>query len=127
MKIFTGCDIVRIDRFLPLLSNTSFLDKCFTRHEQMYCFHKASPAQHFAARFAGKEAIIKALSGYRIRFGIGQIEIRNHESGKPYVEFHGNAVSPIPLPKTFSVDISLSHDGDYAMASALFYVIEEGT
>ncbi|HJJ35925.1 MAG TPA: holo-ACP synthase [Methanocorpusculum sp.] len=122
MKIFTGCDIVRISRFSDLLSDTHFLDRCFTRAEQEYCFAKANPAQHFAARFAGKEAVLKALSGIDVRYFIGNLEIVVAESGRPSMVFHGNAVSQEQLPPDLTADISLSHDGEYAMATAVVYI-----
>ena len=123
MKIFTGCDIVRISRFSDLLSDTHFLDRCFTKDEQEYCFAKTAPAQHFAARFAGKEAILKALSGIDVRYFIGNLEIVVLNSGRPAMVFHGDAVSKEQLPPNLKTDISLSHDGEYAMATAVVYIL----
>lgn len=122
MQVFTGCDIVRISRFSDLLSDAHFLDRCFTKTEQEYCFSKVSPAQHFAARFAGKEAILKALAGIDVRYFIGNIEIVIAESGRPSVVFYGDAVSAAKLPGELRTDISLSHDGEYAMATAVIYL-----
>jgi len=122
VKIFTGCDIVRISRFSDHLSDSHFLDRCFTKTEQDYCFAKVSPAQHFAARFAGKEAILKALSAIDVLYDIGSLEIAVTDSGRPFIMFHGNAVSKVQLPSNMGTDISLSHDGEYAMATAVVYL-----
>jgi len=121
VKVFTGCDIVRISRFSDLLSDSHFLDRCFTKAEQNYCFGKTTPAQHFAARFAGKEAILKALSGLAVRFDIRSLEIIVTDVGRPVIMFHGNAVSKVQLPANMRADLSLSHDGEYAMATAVVY------
>lgn len=124
MKLFTGCDIVRIARFADHLADTRFLDHCFSRAEQDYCFSCALPAQHLAARFAGKEAVLKALSGMGVRYDIRQIEIINEPSGRPSVRFHGPAVSDVQMPDKWTADISLSHDGEYAMATAIVYLLD---
>lgn len=121
MKVYAGCDIVRISRFSDLLSDAHFLDRCFTKAEQDYCFAKAAPAQHFAARFAGKEAMLKALSGLDIRYDIGTLEIVVADSGRPSMVFHGPAASHAQLPSNLRTDLSLSHDGEYAMATAVVY------
>ncbi len=122
MRLFTGCDIVQIERFSEHLSDVRFLDKCFTEEEQKYCFAKSSPAQHFAARFAGKEAVLKALSGLDVRYGIGHVEIVISSTGRPAVEFIGEAISEKKLPPELIADLSLSHDGEYAMATAVVYL-----
>lgn len=116
MKFKTGVDIVEISRFsIQLLSNQTFLNLCFTPLEQTYCLSKANPAQHFAARFAAKEAVIKALSGFSLYLEHKKIEIGNNTDGRPYVIF----LTDDPLFNTVTVDISLSHSD----ASAIAFVI----
>ena len=117
MKIVTGCDIIRIERFTPYLNDTRFLNRCFTETEQKYCFEKVRPEVHFAARFAGKEAVLKALSGFDLRYPIGSLEILHETSGRPSVRILEDAV-----PAGLSIDVSLSHDGEYAAASAVAYL-----
>ena len=120
MKLFTGCDIVRTGRFIPHLDDKRFLDRCFTEAEQTYCFGKVNPEIHFAARFAGKEAVLKALSGLGLRYPIGAVEILNEPSGRPMVGILCESV-----PKGLCIDVSLSHDGEYAAASAVVCSSEE--
>ena len=61
MKV--GLDVIEIDRIRrTLLRHASFRDRCFTMAERAYCDSRPNPAQHYAARFAGKEAVGKALA-----------------------------------------------------------------
>ena len=109
-----GIDCVNISRFDDkLLSNNKFLEKVFTKTEILYCKKKAKPSQHFAVRFAGKEAVIKALSHYDVNVPFNQIEISNDERGIPSVRIlNGNL-------NHFDIKISLSHSIEIAIAVAL--------
>ena len=83
MTFRVGVDIVSINRFEEdVLLSQSFLDRCFTSTEQRYCFSQSRPSQHFAVRVAGKEAVLKALSGFNLRLDFNRIEITNEMSGK---------------------------------------------
>src|SRR3989344_2686453 len=95
-----------------------FLKKVYTKNELDYCFWKAVPAQHLAVRFAGKEAVLKALGGLGLPFvGHNTIEIFNNDRGAPQVRFCGHKNF-----KKLSVKISLSHCRDKALA---FVVIKK--
>ncbi len=110
-------EIVRIDRIIQRYGR-KFLDRMFTQKEQEYCarFHK--PAQHFAARFAAKEAIVKALgTGLRDGMSWTDIEISNNEQGKPIVLFSNDMLNRFNDPK---VIVSLSHSKEYATAVAIW-------
>ena len=117
-SIFSGVDIVTISRFneSKTISKT-FLNLCFSPSEQTYCLSKANPAQHFAARFAAKEAVIKALSGMDLYLERNKIEVYLKENGRPYLRFHTDNQT-IRCLKT---DISLSHSETSAIAFVLIY------
>lgn len=106
-----GIDMVDIGNFkkLPLKSNTNFYKKIFTTMEIAYCGSKANPYQHFAARFAAKEAIIKAC-GLKLKDLIN-IEIINNKDGAPSAKVKG---------KLGKFLISLSHTKNEAIAIALW-------
>lgn len=81
-----GVDIAEVQRFrkLPYKSNSDFYKKIFTEAEIKYCSSKDDPYPHFTARFAAKEAVLKALSStiYKIK----GIEILNKNNGAPFVK-----------------------------------------
>ena len=114
-----GVDIESIARFREknLDSDSLFLNKIFTQSELAYCFSKIDSAPHLAARYAGKEAILKALSSLtKARPNPSmykQIEIYSRKDGAPQVrvhEKHGEGVE---------VYLSLSHSQDQAIAFAI--------
>ena len=113
VTLFIGVDIESIPRFnSPILKSERFLNLCFTPSEQQYCLSKSNPAQHFAVRFAGKEAVIKALSGMGLYLERNKIEILNQENGRPYLIFHTDNQDILQLKS----DISLSHSDTSAIA-----------
>lgn len=117
-SIFTGVDLVTISRFYaPTAQKQSFLNLCFTPHEQAYCFSKADPAPHFAARFAAKEAVIKALSGLDLYLERNRIEVFNNEIGRPYLIFNTDNDKILSLKS----DISISHTETSAIAFVILY------
>lgn len=108
-----GVDIVEITRVARLIRNRQFLRRVFTPQEVTYCMSKKHRAQHFAVRFAAKEAVWKALGDPRL--GHRDIGITNRHSGEPRV--------CLPSPwahKAARLTISLSHGTDYAVAVALY-------
>lgn len=115
----TGIDIVDITRFERLLEegNVRLFQRLFTVNEQEYCAGKARSAQHYALRFAAKEAFLKAC-GLGLREGLTwhDVEVVNDTLGKPELRLHGKAqqiFTDMDLSKTF---VSLSHDGNFAVA-----------
>ena len=118
----TGIDIVDISRFERLLNegNDRLFVRLFTPHEIEYCAGKARSAQHYALRFAAKEAFLKAC-GLGLREGMTwqDVEVVNDTLGKPDLRLHGKAMqlfSDNRLSKTF---VSLSHDGSFAVAMVI--------
>lgn len=107
-----GVDCVEVCRFdYKTLQNKRLLKKIFTKNEINYCSKKAKPSQHFAARFAGKEAIIKALSGRAV--GYNMIEIVNNNKGVPAAKILSSGLDNL------NIKISLSHTKEMAMAFAV--------
>lgn len=118
-KISVGVDIEDISRFEELnrVKNRIFLNKIFTKRELDYCFSKARPASHLAARFSGKEAIIKALSSIELNnISYNYIEILNDKQGTPRVHLLGN----IKI-KSIQIELSLSHCQDKAVAFVVLF------
>ena len=112
-RIGIGVDIENIDRFVGLdrTQGRSLLDKIFTQSEIEYCYSKREPASHLAARFAGKESVVKATysmgkSGINYR----DIEIVNNKDGVPEVRIDK------PGFHNIQVKLSLSHCSDKAIA-----------
>jgi holo-[acyl-carrier protein] synthase len=118
-----GIDIIEIDRIRDIIERHGdrFLDRVFTAGEIAYCSSKKIPFQHFAARFAAKEAFSKAIAtGWRGEFRWKDIEVSNNEMGRPSVTVHGNLAGSLGIEK---VHISLSHSDNAVVA---FVVIESG-
>lgn len=121
MKIACGTDIIEVKRIQSAIENKNdkFLNKIYTSSEIQYCNNKNQMKyQHFAARFAAKEAIFKAMSDiiknkYEITWT--DVEILNDEKGKPKVHFITKEYSDI----IDQIDISLSHLEEYAIANCI--------
>ena len=107
----TGIDIVSIDRIKEILTSSKrerFLKKIFSPNEIKEGQLRQNEAQFFSGRFAAKEAIRKATSTPHnpTKLTFKSIEIFNYASGKPGADLNNESV----------VDISISHDGNYAVA-----------
>lgn len=108
-----GTDIEEIKRFENLRDPAfaAFLRKNFTENELDYCLSKDAPAPHLAARYPGKEAVIKALSSLNItHIFYPAIEIINNETGVPYVRINKE------YNEKMHIKISLSHSSGMALA-----------
>jgi len=119
----TGIDLVENARFRDVLSrwDERFLGRVFLEKERAYCWKKAFPAQHFAGRFAIKEAVSKAfMTGIGSHFGWLDIEVvRNAQTGAPSVALHGKAADYARTVGVTRILVSISHTKEYAVASAL--------
>jgi holo-[acyl-carrier protein] synthase len=122
MIIGTGIDIVEVYRMREAIDKwgQEFLSKIFTPREMSYSNSRRFSSQHFAGKFAAKEACLKAF-GLPRRHPLQwtQIEILNDREGRPKVEFHADALK---MKKHCGVDevvISLSHSKNYAVANAI--------
>ena len=114
-----GVDIVEIERIRELARSEGprFLERVFTPGEIAYCTAKHDAALHFAARFAAKEAVSKALAtGWSGVFRWKDVEVSNDDSGRPRVVLHGRLQELLPAA---SVLVSISHSASHAVAMAL--------
>ena len=114
-----GVDIVEIARFQQLhyQSNKQFYTRVFTPKEIRYCLSFTSPEPHFAANFAGKEAVYKAVSMF-YDININKIEILRDEKASPIVNLH---LDPKEKLELLNVKVSLSHSFSHAIAFAIAY------
>jgi len=120
-----GFDLIEVARIKKSISNDSFVNKIFTGQEAEYCLSKASPAQSFAARFAAKEAFLKALgTGWRRGIGFNEIETMNDELGKPSLILHGKAKEVAAELGITNLFLSLTHLKEIAGANV---VLEQGS
>ena len=118
MKILTGTDIIEIYRIKESIEDLgeNFVNKIYTKKEIEYCESKKNAKyQHYAARFAAKEAIFKAVSKLlndKYEISWQNAEIINLEDGKPVVNFINTNINE----KIEDIDISISHSKEYAVA-----------
>ncbi len=117
-----GTDLARSGRFRRLLEEGkgAVIERIFTSKERAYCLSKKDPAPHLAARFAAKEAFLKAL-GTGLRDGLSwqQVEVVRDELGRPFLTLSGRAAELVAVRNAFKVHLSYSHDGDYAFATVV--------
>ena len=118
----TGVDIVEVFRMRDAIDKwgDNFLKKVFTDREIRYANSKRFACQHFAARFAAKEAVVKAF-GEPKKFPIKwtEIEVLNDDEGKPMIKFHNDALKLKTKKKIDSVILSMSHSKNYAVANVI--------
>jgi holo-[acyl-carrier protein] synthase len=108
-------DIARVERVLDRYPR--FADRCFTDHERAYAFKFATPATRLAARFAGKEAVMKSMgTGWR-RIGWKEIEITG--GGKPTVRLSGNAEQRARALGITEVLVTITHTESIALVMAV--------
>ena len=118
MQIKTGIDIIEVNRIKEAIQDLDekFLKRVYTNYEIEYCNSKNNMKyQHFAARFAAKEAVFKAISNkLKSKYDISwtDIEIKNDENGKPMF-----FIDKLNKCDIISKDISMLHIKDYAIAS----------
>lgn len=117
-----GVDIVEIARFASAMERGGqrFLDRLFLPSEQAYCAPQREPARCYAARFAAKEAIAKALgTGIGALLGWRDMEICRRENGAPHVVLHGTGAETAKALGASKVFLSMSHSEHYAVANAI--------
>ncbi len=116
-----GVDIVEIERIETLIKKYAghFVDRVFTKQEIDYCLGKSRPGQHFAGKFAAKEAVCKAIAYWRGPCW-KEIEIINaDDSGKPQVRLH-NGLERFSFSRGIrNIHVSISHSKHYAIAQAI--------
>ena len=119
MQIACGTDIIEIERIKKAIQENKekFIDTIYTQKEKEYCESRNKVKyQHYAARFAAKEAIYKALSKVlekKEHISWKDVEIVNNEYGKPEINFLKE------VAKIKDIDISISHCKEYAVATVI--------
>ena len=123
MQVTTGVDLIEVERIKDAIEEmgNSFLERIYTQKEIDYCEKSGKMKyQHYAARFAAKEAVFKSLSRYlngREDTLWKDIEVLNNEDGRP--EISVSKLNKEKLRNLQSIDISLSHIKEYAIASVV--------
>ncbi len=116
-----GVDIVDVKRMEKTLKRTpAFAKRIFTDSERQYCELKARPAEHYAARFAAREAVLKALgTGFSKGVGLRDVSVVRSESGKPQVALQGKLKEIAEEQGIIEIALSLSTTRDVAIANAV--------
>lgn len=114
-----GTDILKLERFGTPDADDVFVRKCFTEKERAQVFAQEKPHCRLAARFAGKEAVFKALRMDPDRARLDEIEILSDEFGAPCVTLHGRMADYAASVKVQRVHLSLSWEEDCAIAFAV--------
>ena len=123
MILSIGIDIIEVYRIRETIARTPrFVERVFTQNERNYCDGKgAAAAQSFAARFAAKEACLKALqTGWRGKITWQDIEIISGENGVPRLEIRNEAKKILENLGANRVHLSMSHTTDHAIAQVIF-------
>lgn len=126
MIVSIGIDITEVRRIREVLLRTPrFAERVFTTAERAYCDGRgAVAAQHYAARFAAKEAALKALqTGWRGGIGWHDVEVASRDSGAPYLIFHRKLLELFEKSGATRAHLSLSHTTEHAIAEV---VLEKG-
>ena len=117
-----GVDLVSCARLAESIERHGqrFLDRVFTQAEQAYCHGKKREIEHYAGRFAAKEAVLKVLgTGWRNGINWTDVEIRNQPSGQPKVSLSGRCREIADELGLAGIVISISHTDTHAIASAI--------
>jgi holo-[acyl-carrier protein] synthase len=120
-----GIDVVEVARIATAIERHGepFLAKLFTAAERAYCESRKNPAMHYAARFAAKEAVAKALgTGIGANAGLQDLEVIHDASGAPKIRLSGAAEAFAKQHGITGILISLTHARDYAAANAIALV-----
>ena len=119
--ISVGTDIVAINRIKDAISSKKdpFLTKIYTEKEIEYCNAFKKSYVNFSGKYAAKEAVKKAIlsKGLLNRISLKDIEILNKKCGIPYVKL------AVAINKKLDINLSISHDGEYAVGFAVITVL----
>ena len=126
MKILQGIDLVKVARMEQRINGRSgqvFLDRVFSVAEQAYCDSKRMKFEHYAARFAAKEAVLKAL---KIRPKKNQrlsgIEVGREATGKPFIKLSAASRKQLRMPAQAQMELSVAHEHEYAIATVVIVI-----
>ncbi len=117
-----GTDIIECLRIAQMIERHGelFITRVYTQHEIQYCQSRKQATQHYAGRWAAKEAVLKALgTGWRKGISWRDIEIRNDAAGRPKVVLRGGAADVVEQLGITEMHVSISHCRSHATAYAL--------
>ncbi|OGX06686.1 MAG: holo-[acyl-carrier-protein] synthase [Omnitrophica bacterium RIFCSPLOWO2_12_FULL_50_11] len=114
-----GIDICNVRRMAQAIERggARFLDRVFTKAEQTYCSGKRNQYEHYAARFAAKEALIKAKKGGRGRYTLRDIEIVRNSKGAPSLHIDHSARNKLGISATAIFELTMTHEREFAVAA----------
>jgi holo-[acyl-carrier protein] synthase len=126
LKILQGIDLVKIERMEKRIERSSgpaFLDRVFSVAEQTYCGSKRMKYEHYAARFAAKEAVLKAL---KVRpqknRRLSGIEVGREATGKPFIVLSTESRKRFRIPARAQIELSIAHEREYAIATVVIVI-----
>ncbi|HYJ45588.1 MAG TPA: holo-ACP synthase [Pyrinomonadaceae bacterium] len=122
MIISVGIDIIEVRRVREVMLRTPrFVERVYTRREREYCDSRgAVAAMHYAARFAAKEAALKALqTGWTGGIAWQDIEVTSRQSGAPLLLFHGRVRELYEESGARAAHLSMSHTSEHAIAQVV--------
>ena len=122
MKILQGIDLVKIARIEEAITRQGkrFLERVFSPGEQAYCGTKRMKYEHYAARFAAKEAFIKALGVEAAKnLPLREIEVKHEATGKPYFFLTDLMKKKTGLRPQDRIELSVAHEREYAVATVV--------
>lgn len=120
MIVGIGMDLIEIERIQAAIAKKAFITRVFTPREQAYCDSRnAGRSSSYAARFAGKEAVLKALGTGLIKGTLQEIEILPDALGAPVVTLSGTFAKIAAKKNITKIYISLTHARQYAAAQVV--------
>lgn len=122
MIVGSGVDLVEIARLRKIIQNLNgrFVQRVFTEGEQSFCDQRRDPAPHYAARFAAKEALFKALgTGWAQGVTWRDVEVQRQEHQAPVMILHGEALGRSKALGAAHIHLSLTHSEHYAVATVI--------
>ncbi|MFH1800025.1 MAG: holo-ACP synthase [Candidatus Omnitrophota bacterium] len=126
MKILQGIDLVKVERMERTIERTSgkaFLNRVFSAVEQAYCGSKRMKFEHYAARLAAKEAVLKALKVRpKKNRRLSEIEVRHEATGKPFIALSLKCRKQFHIPAQAQIELSVAHEREYAIATVVVVI-----
>jgi holo-[acyl-carrier protein] synthase len=119
----SGVDICSVNRMKHAIERggARFLNRVFTKAEQAYCNRKRNKYENYAARFAAKEAVIKAKKGGNGRYAFSSIEVVRGLRGEPSISISHDARKKLGISKTAQFELSLTHEREFAIAIVFLF------
>lgn len=125
MVIRQGIDIVSVRRLEEAARRHGkrFLNRIFTKEERAYCESKRFKYENYAARFAAKEAMMKALEiRWQNRLRFREIEVRRRPTGKPEIAMSPESRKRFGVPEAAEIELSMAHERTYAVSFVVLYL-----